>query len=200
MFVSQSNIEKNIADAISPAICDADYELVKVSLTSTQNNSTLQVMFERSDNMPIGVDDCKAVNSLITPILDAADLMKKHYILEVSSPGLNRPLTRLKDFTDSIGMSAQVVLKEPMPGTEQRRFAGVIESLIDSELTVSLDDGTSIICAVDNILEANIITDFSTLDIRKSSKKRCKATAFKKQQKRLVSKNTLISVSKNKDM
>jgi len=110
------------------------YELVRVLLQGRQN-LTLQVMAERSDRQPMNVDDCAEISRSISAILDVEDPIAEAYTLEVSSPGIDRPLTRPQDFERFAGFEAKVETVQPVEG--RKRFRGQVMGL-DEERQVRL--------------------------------------------------------------
>jgi ribosome maturation factor RimP len=113
--------EGRIADLLRPALEAMGYELVRVSL----GGGTLQIMVERRDRATMTVDHCAEASEAISAILDEADPIAGAFELEVSSPGLDRPLTRPDDFRRFAGLDARVELAEPLAG--RRRFTGRLE-------------------------------------------------------------------------
>jgi len=110
-----------IAGIIEPALEAMGYRLVRVALTSTRR-PTLQVMAERGDEAPMSVEDCAAISRSISALLDVADPIAGTYTLEVSSPGIDRPLVRPEDYDRFAGFAAKIELNEPLDG--RKRFSG----------------------------------------------------------------------------
>lgn len=108
---------------IEPSMEDLGFELVRVILTGGYN-PTLQIMADRRDGKPMTVEDCTAISRQVSAIMDVEDPIEGHYVLEVSSPGIDRPLTRLKDFDRFKGHQARVELKLLTDG--RRRFKAEI--------------------------------------------------------------------------
>jgi len=106
-------LEQKIEDLVTPGVNLSGYSIVRVKFTTP---STLQVMIERNDLAPITVGDCVTVNNIISTVLDVEDIIKTRYNLEVSSPGLERPLVKLKDFDTYKGRNVLVNLKMPLQG------------------------------------------------------------------------------------
>lgn len=95
-LISETGIDQRVADIIEPVIAGMGYRLVRVRL-SNQNGATLQIMAERNDGT-MTVDDCEKISTAISPVLDVEDPIDKAYHLEVSSPGIDRPMVRKSDF------------------------------------------------------------------------------------------------------
>ena len=90
------------------------FDLVRVQMIGGASDPTLQVMAERPDTRQLTIDDCADLSRRLSDVLDAADPIEEAYRLEVSSPGIDRPLTRLKDFEDWKGHEARIALAEPL--------------------------------------------------------------------------------------
>lgn len=114
-----------IAELLSPALESMGYELVRARLSG----KTLQIMVERRDRTTMTVDDCAEASAAISAILDDADPIAGAFELEVSSPGLDRPLTRPDDVRRFAGLEAWLELDEPIAG--QRRFTGRLDGVED---------------------------------------------------------------------
>jgi ribosome maturation factor RimP len=112
---------KNIAQIIEPPLAGMGYRLVRVVMTSGRR-ATLQVMIERLDNLPITLDDCAQISHSISALLDVADPVVGTYTLEISSPGIDRPLVRIEDYDRFSGFEAKIELAIPLNG--RRRFRG----------------------------------------------------------------------------
>jgi len=117
---------------------DLGYELVRVRLM-TGKESTLQIMAQRPDGS-IEVDDCAAISTAISTILYVEDPIADNYTLEVSSPGIDRPLTRLKDFDRWIGFEAKIETEELIDG--RRRFKGELAGTEGDEVLIEIEEGT----------------------------------------------------------
>lgn len=130
--------EKRIADLIEPALTDMGFGLVRVRL-SGETRLTLQIMADRLDDTQISVDDCVDISRAVSAILDVEDPIERAYSLEVSSPGIDRPLTRLKDFVRYSGHEAKIELVHMMDG--RRRFRGVLTGVEDEMVGIDTDTG-----------------------------------------------------------
>jgi ribosome maturation factor RimP len=112
---------------IGPEVKALGYELVRVAMIGGTSDPTLQVMAERPDTRQLDLGDCERISRKLSELLDLADPIDGAYRLEVSSPGIDRPLTRLKDFKDWTGYEARLTLAEPHGGRKQ--FAGELRGL-----------------------------------------------------------------------
>lgn len=111
---------------IRPSLEDMGFEIVRILLTSGGQRQTLQIMAERADGS-LSIDDCAEISRTVSALLEVEDPIAGAYDLEVSSPGIDRPLTRLKDFERYSGFEAKVELRLGQDG--QRRFRGRLEGL-----------------------------------------------------------------------
>lgn len=123
----ESGLEARIAHIVEPVVADLGYELVRVKVTG-QNGMTVQIMAERPDGT-MTVEDCEAISRDVSPALDVADPIGRPYHLEVSSPGIDRPLTRPKDFELAAGHEAKIEMAVAVDG--RKRFRGVLLGLRD---------------------------------------------------------------------
>ena len=128
------DLEDRISALVAPSLEAMGYELVRVLLQGRQNQ-TLQVMAERRDRQQMTVDDCAEISRTISALLDVEDPIAEAYTLEVSSPGIDRPLTRPQDFERFAGFEAKVETVQPVEG--RKRFRGQVMGL-DEESQVRL--------------------------------------------------------------
>ena len=115
-----------IAAIIEPALAGMGYRLVRVAITSGRR-ARLQVMAERTDEAPMTVDDCADISRSISPLLDVADPNVGAWDLEVSSPGIDRPLVKPEDYDRFAGFEARIELASPLDG--RKRFRGTVLGL-----------------------------------------------------------------------
>ena len=116
-----------VATQIEPEAKALGFDLVRVQMIGGASDPTLQVMAERPDTRQLTIDDCADLSRRLSDVLDAADPIEEAYRLEVSSPGIDRPLTRPRDFSDWAGHEARIALAEPHGGRKQ--FSGTLEGL-----------------------------------------------------------------------
>jgi ribosome maturation factor RimP len=119
-------LERRIADIIEPSLEGMGYELVRVLMQGRQQ-PVLQIMAERKDGAAMTVEDCADISRQISALLDVDDPIEGAYSLEVSSPGIDRPLTRPKDFEAYAGFEAKLETAEPVDG--RKRFRGKLLGL-----------------------------------------------------------------------
>jgi ribosome maturation factor RimP len=137
---------KQVAELIEPTLHDMGFELVRVLLHGG-HRPTLQVMAERVDRAPMTVDQCAEISRAVSALLDVADPIAGSYQLEVTSPGLDRPLTRRADFDRFRGAEARVETDVPIEG--RRRFRGRHQGVVDDQLRLQLAEGEQAIpCSV----------------------------------------------------
>ena len=165
-LIAKTSIDKRLAEIITPVIEDMGFELVRVRLMGG-NTATLQIMAEKPEG-GIEVDDCAAISTAVSATLDVEDPIEDAYTLEVSSPGIDRPLTRLKDFDAWTGYEAKLETAELIDG--RKRFKGELAGTEGDEVLVEIEEGT-IGLKFDWLAEAKLIlTDELIRDVLKARK------------------------------
>lgn len=124
-----------VAAAVEPIAADLGYRLVRVQI-SGGNGQTVQVMAERPDGT-MSAGDCEKLSNAVSPVIDVLDPIQSAYHLEISSPGIDRPLVRPSDFVDWAGHEAKVELREPVSG--RKRFRGTIEGFENAEALMDIE-------------------------------------------------------------
>ncbi len=137
-LIAKAAIDKRMASIVQPVIEDLGYELVRIRLM-TGKSTTLQIMADRPDG-GIDVNDCSKISTEVSAVLDVEDPIEPEYALEVSSPGMDRPLTRLKDFAAWEGFEVKIETSELIDG--QRRFKGILRGVEGNEVLVEIQQGT----------------------------------------------------------
>ncbi len=127
---------RRIEDIVSPTVVGMGFEVVRVSMSK---GGTLQIMIEPSDGRPMDVEDCATLSRALSAVLDVEDPIPGAYTLEVSSPGIDRPLTREKDYVRWAGHLARLETMQPIEG--RRRFKGTLLGLENGAVRIRLDDG-----------------------------------------------------------
>jgi ribosome maturation factor RimP len=128
--------DARLLELLDPVAEASGYEIVRLRLMGGAERRRLQVMAERSVDGDMNVEDCARLSRILSEVLDAADPISGEYVLEVSSPGVDRPLTRLKDFEAYEGLEARIELDRLAEG--RKRFKGVLAGVEDAE-TVAID-------------------------------------------------------------
>ena len=137
-LIAKAAIDRRLAEIITPVIEDMGYELVRIRLMSGKT-TTLQIMADKPDG-GIEVDDCAVISNAVSATLDVEDPILDAYALEVSSPGIDRPLTRLKDFDMFEGYEAKLETAELIDG--RRRFKGMLAGIEGDEVLINVEEGT----------------------------------------------------------
>ena len=127
-----------LAQLIEPPIEAMGYRLVRVVVTSGRR-PTLQVMAERLDDRPMTVEDCAQISHSVSALLDVADPIAGAYMLEVSSPGIDRPLVRAEDYDRFSGFEAKIELARPLDG--RKRFRGRLLGTSGGNVRLSTENG-----------------------------------------------------------
>jgi ribosome maturation factor RimP len=133
-LIAKAAIDRRLAEIISPVIEDMGFELVRIRLMAGKE-PTLQIMADRPDG-GIEVDECAEISTAVSAVLDVEDPILDAYTLEVSSPGIDRPLTRLKDFDLYEGYDAKLETAESIDG--RRRFRGVLAGIEGNEVLINV--------------------------------------------------------------
>jgi hypothetical protein len=136
-LIAKSAIDRRLAEIVSPVLEDMGFELVRVRLMGGETK-TLQIMAERPEG-GITVDECGEISTAVSAILDVEDPITEAYHLEVSSPGIDRPLTRLKDFETFEGYEVKLETDEMIDG--RRRFKGVLAGVEGDEVLINIEAG-----------------------------------------------------------
>lgn len=171
-LITETGVDARIASIVEPVINGAGYVLCRVRLSGL-NGLTLQIMVERPDGT-MTVSDCEEVSRMLSPLLDVEDPVERQYYLEVSTPGIDRPLVRKSDFKK---WSGHIVKLETSRMVENRkRFRGNITEVTDTEFTLVPDKATygensAVIIPFDAISDARLIlTDELIRDSLKADK------------------------------
>ena len=137
-MIAKAAMDRRIQEIIEPVIEGLGFELVRVRLQGGKT-PLLQIMAQKPDGT-IEVDDCADISTAVSAVLDVEDPIIDAYTLEVSSPGIDRPLTRLKDFDLWNGYVAKIETEEMIDG--RRRFKGVLEGTEGDEVLIAIEDGS----------------------------------------------------------
>ena len=150
-----ASLEQRLAEMLTPSVEDLGYELVGIEYIRAGKHSTLRVYIDQESG--IFVDDCAVVSKQISAIMDVEDPITNEYTLEVSSPGLERPLFSAAHYLEFVGSEVKVQLR--MPIQNRRKWKGIIAS-VDGEIICINVNGTEERFALSNIQKANIVPKF----------------------------------------
>lgn len=132
-FIHESGVAARVASLAEPVITELGFRLVRVKIV---NGNTLQIMADKP-GAGMTIDDCTLISRRLSPLLDVHDPMSGHYFLEVSTPGIDRPLVRPSDFIDWAGHEAKLEMREMIDG--RRRFRGILEGFEDGEVRLLME-------------------------------------------------------------
>ena len=155
-YMKATTQERQISALIEPAIADLGYDLIQVRLIGSQKLQTLQVMAENPKTGKLDLNGCTAISRSISAILDVEDPIASAYQLEVSSPGMDRPLVKAADFEKYIGSKISLETEVPLED-DQKRFKGVLKSFADDMITLALDDDKEIKIEIENVVKARLV-------------------------------------------
>jgi len=144
-----------LAKRIEPEVKSLGYDLVRVAMIGGTSDPTLQVMAERPDTRQLTLTDCETISRRLSEWLDANDPIEGSFRLEVSSPGIDRPLTRLRDYADWAGHEARIGLAEPREGRKQ--FAGTLDGLDGEDVKLTDKSGRPHILPFQEIASAKLL-------------------------------------------
>ena len=116
------DIVQKIIKIIEPTLTDRGFELVRILFQGADTNNTLQIMVERADHTDMKADDCETLSRALSAVLDVEDVISSRYVLEVTSPGIDRPLVKLADYERFVGREAKIETMVPVDG--RKRFKG----------------------------------------------------------------------------
>ena len=135
-LITENGVAARVTAIIEPVVEDLGFRIVRVKVTGT-NGCTVQIMAERPDGT-MSVDDCEVVSRAISPVLDLEDPIGRAYYLEVSSPGIDRPLVRASDFERWAGHEVKIEMAVPVEG--RKRYRGIIQGVEAGRVAVLLPD------------------------------------------------------------
>jgi ribosome maturation factor RimP len=191
-LIVEPGLAARVAAIAEPVVEDLGYRLVRVKISGA-DGCTVQIMAERPDGS-MDVDDCEAISRALSPVLDVADPIDRAYRLEVSSPGLDRPLVRKSDFERYAGHLARIEMEVPVDG--RKRFRGFLAG-IDGEMarlqreSVTEGEAPEVLLPITEMSEAKLVlTDELVADAlrrEKAAKREAKAARKEERHRRLKS-------------
>ncbi|KAF1084565.1 Ribosome maturation factor RimP [Sporotomaculum syntrophicum] len=150
-----SNTESTVAKIINPKLVELGFELVDIKYTREGGRWFLRIFIDQPEG--IGLEDCQLVSENIDTLLDEYDPIPHAYTLEVSSPGLDRPLKKPADFARFTGESVKITTFAPFAG--RRKFKGQIIAAEEHSVTLNID-GTSIVLPLEQVASARLVPEF----------------------------------------
>ena len=151
---THTSLESRLADIVAPSLEAMGYELVRVVVLG-KDRPTVQVMADRADGSQITVQDCEAISHALGAVLDVEDPIPGAWSLEISSAGIDRPLTRPKDWNRFAGHLARAETVAPIGG--RRRFSGIALGADATAARLRLDDGNEIVLPLNTIRRAKLV-------------------------------------------
>ncbi|CAH2601401.1 Ribosome maturation factor RimP [Rhodovastum atsumiense] len=155
-----------MADIIAPTLVDMGYELVRVAVLGRER-PTVQIMADRADGSQITLEDCEAISRAVGAVLDVEDPIPGAWTLEVSSAGIDRPLTRRKDWNRFAGHLARAETVLPIDG--RKRFSGTVLGADDTHARLRLEDGTEVALPFTEIRKARLVLTDALIDATAAS-------------------------------
>lgn len=152
-MLAKAPVDRRIADIVAPTVAGMGFELVRVRLMGGRR-ITLQIMAERPDGR-MEIEDCAELSRALSAVLDVDDPVDREYSLEVSSPGIDRPLTRPEDFERWKGYVARLETDALIDG--RKRFKGVVEGFEDGAAVVALDSGETARLPFEALADAKLV-------------------------------------------
>jgi ribosome maturation factor RimP len=167
--------DEDLIQLLTPIIADLGLECLGIEYAPSRGNSLLRVYIDAADR-PITLDDCEAVSREVSAALDVNDPISGRYTLEISSPGLDRPLFTPAQFARFIGEQAKVALN--LPVQNRRRLLGTIKAVEGDAITIE-QDGVDVTITHDNVQKAKLVPDLEALGLMPEPKKGGKKPAPK---------------------
>jgi ribosome maturation factor RimP len=149
-----TGLEARFAAIVAPTLTGMGYELVRIAVLGRER-PTVQIMADRADGQQITVEDCEAISHAVGAVIDVDDPIPGQWQLEVSSAGIDRPLTRRKDWVRYAGHQAKAETAIPIDG--RKRFGGIVLGATDTHARMKLDDGVEVELPLHDIRKAKLV-------------------------------------------
>jgi len=168
-LITEPGRAARVAVLAEPVLASLGFRLVRVRISGFAG-CTVQIMAERPDGT-MNIEDCEAVSRALSPVFDVADPIEGSYRLEISSPGIDRPLVRRSDFDRYAGHVAQIEMQAPIDG--RKRFRGELQGTEGECARIGCDDSNDILLRIDDMAEARLVlTDALVAESLRKSKQR----------------------------
>ncbi len=162
------DIVQKVTQIIEPTLADMGFALVRVLFQGADNNNTLQIMVERKDYSDMKAEDCEKISRALSAILDVEDVIASRYTLEVTSPGIDRPLVKLADYERFLGREAKIETMVPVDG--RKRFKGKLTG-VDGDTVIMDFEGQTLNIDFSIISKAKLVlTDELVAQMLKGNK------------------------------
>jgi ribosome maturation factor RimP len=148
-------LEARVADVVAPSLEGMGFELVRIAISGKELRPTVQIMADRAGGDAITVDDCATISHAIGAVLDVEDLIPGAWTLEVSSAGIDRPLTRVRDWNRYAGHLARVEVGVPVDG--RKRFSGTVLGADETHARMRLETGEEVSLPLDDLRRARLV-------------------------------------------
>ncbi len=158
--------ERRLLDLAEPVAAGLGLEIVRLRLMAGRR-ARLQIMTEKRGGAPTDVEDCARLSRALSPVFDESDPLPDAYVLEVSTPGIDRPLTRPGDFVRWTGHAVRIELAQPVQG--QKRFTGTILGEDASGVHIELENQTELVARVDEMAKASLVLTDALIDAARAS-------------------------------
>jgi ribosome maturation factor RimP len=185
-LIAEPGLSARVASVVEPVIEQLGYRLVRVKVSGA-DGCTVQIMAERPDGS-MTVEDCETVSRALSPVLDVADPIERAYRLEISSPGIDRPLVRKSDFERYAGHLARIEMAVPIQG--RKRFRGLLGGTEGEAIHLKRDDAEAgedpdILLPIDEISEAKLVLtdELVTLALRREKAAKREAKAARREER-----------------
>ncbi|MBB2202190.1 ribosome maturation factor RimP [Gluconacetobacter tumulisoli] len=149
-----TGLDAKVAAIVAPVVADMGFELVRVAILGRES-PTVQIMADRADGTLISIEDCEQISHAVGAVLDVEDPLPGMWTLEVSSAGIDRPLTRTKDWNRFAGHLAKAEVNIPING--RKRFSGILLGAEDGIGRLRLDDGTEAALPLSDLRKARLV-------------------------------------------
>jgi ribosome maturation factor RimP len=149
---------QRLNELLQPLVEDLGYEFVGLEYNTNPKNSVLRIYIDGEDG--VGIEDCETVSRETAALLDVKDPIRSHYNLEVSSPGLDRPLFTPSHYSEFVGREVQINLFAPQDG--RRKFKGPILNAAETSVNIE-QDGSEVTLDYDNIAKAKLVPDYEEI-------------------------------------
>ena len=186
-LIVEPGLPARVATIVEPVLQQLGFRLVRVRVSGTEG-CTVQIMAERPDGS-MTVEDCEEVSRALSPVLDVSDPIDKAYRLEVSSPGIDRPLVRKSDFDRHAGHLARIEMEVPVNG--RKRFRGTLNGTEGDKARLHRDDAregedADVLLAIEDMSEAKLVLtdDLVTEALRREKAAKREARATKREERR----------------